>query len=211
MDGIEAPVTKPHQPGNGIRLLIELGRLVVFLGAYVLLKGPSAIFISTFVFMVAMAAAMVVSKLKLGHISAMLWVSGAMVLVMGSLTIWLHNDTFIKMKPTIYYTMVSGLLLFGLITGRPMLKLVMDGAFPGMNELGWRKLTRNFMIFFILMAVLNELVWRHSTTQFWLGFKLWGALPLTFLFALSNYPMALKHGMKDTSADDAFSGKSEDQ
>jgi intracellular septation protein len=200
MDGVETPVTEPHKRGNATRLLIELGPLVVFLGAYFLVKGPSAIFISTFAFMVAMAVAMIVSRLKLGHISPMLWVSGAMVLVMGSLTIWLHNDTFIKMKPTIYYAMVAVLLLYGLMSGRPMLKLVLDGAFPGMNEAGWHKLTRNFMLFFAFMAILNEVVWRHSTTEFWLGFKLWGALPMTFLFAMSNYPMALRHGMQDPSA-----------
>lgn len=207
MDGMETPVTPPSTPGSGTRLLIELGPLLAFFGAYMLFKGPQAIFYATFVFMVAMAGAMLLSKIRLGHISPMLWVSGAMVLIMGSLTIWLHNDTFIKMKPTIYYTMVAILLLFGVMTRRPTLQLVLDGAFPGMNALGWHKLTRNFLLFFIAMAVLNELVWRNSSTEFWLGFKLWGALPLTFVFALSNYPMAMRHGMSDAAAD----GKSAQQ
>jgi intracellular septation protein len=104
------------------------------------------------------------------------------------------------MKPTIYYGMVAVLLLYGYVTRRPTLQLVLDGAFPGLNAEGWHKLTRNFMLFFIAMGMLNEVVWRNSTTEFWLGFKLWGALPLTFLFALSNYPMAMRHGMAEALA-----------
>ena len=118
-----------------------------------------------------------------------------MVLVLGGLTIWLHNETFIKVKPTIYYALVAGLLTFGLMTGRPLLKLVLGSAYPGLDEEGWRKLTRNWAIFFVVMAVVNEAVWRNSTTDFWIAFKLWGVVPATLLFAVANVPMLMRHGL----------------
>ena len=118
-----------------------------------------------------------------------------MVVVLGGLTIWLHNETFIKVKPTIYYTLVAALLTFGLMTGRPLLKLVLGSAYPGLDEEGWRKLTRNWAIFFAVMALVNEAVWRNSSTDFWISFKLWGAIPATLLFAVANVPMLMRHGL----------------
>jgi intracellular septation protein len=141
---------------------------------------------------------MLFSAIRYRSISPLLWFSGAMVVILGGLTIWLHNEVFIKMKPTIYYLLVAGLLAFGLATDRPLLQRVLGSAYPGLDEDGWKKLTRNWAIFFVGMAVLNEAVWRNSTTSFWIGFKIWGAIPLTFLFAAANIPMLLKHGlMKD--------------
>jgi intracellular septation protein len=124
-----------------------------------------------------------------------------MVVILGGLTIWLHNENFIKMKPTIYYALVAALLLFGLLTDRPLLQRVLGSTYPGLSEEGWKKLTRNWAIFFACMAALNEAVWRNTTTDFWVGFKLWGALPLTFLFAAANIPMLMRHGlMKEDAA-----------
>src|SRR3546814_8282791 len=85
--------------------------------------------------------------------------------------------------------MFAGILGFGLVTGRPLLEALLGSAYPGLNALGWRKLTRNWAVFFVAMALLNEIVWRSTNWDFWVGFKLWGALPLTFLFALANVPM----------------------
>jgi intracellular septation protein len=130
----------------------------------------------------------------------MLWFSGVLVVVMGGVTLWLHNETFIKMKPTLYYLFVAVLLAFGLVKDKPLLKRVLGSTYPGLDETGWRKLTRNWAIFFACMAVLNEAVWRNSTTDFWVGFKLWGAIPLTFLFALANVPMLLRHGLNREEA-----------
>jgi intracellular septation protein len=87
------------------------------------------------------------------------------------------------------------LLGFGLWKDRPLLKMVLGSAYPGLGDEGWRKLTRNWAMFFVFMAALNEAVWRSSSTDFWVGFKLWGALPLTFLFAAANVPMLLRHGL----------------
>ena len=88
----------------------------------------------------------------------------------------------------------------GLATDRPLLQRVLGSTYPGLDEKGWAKLTRNWAAFFAVMAVLNELVWRNSTTNFWVGFKLWGALPLTFLFAAANIPMLLRHGLMKEDA-----------
>ena len=103
--------------------------------------------------------------------------------------------------PLFANALVSGLLWFGLATDRPLLQRVLGSTYPGLDENGWTKLTRNWALFFAFMAVLNELVWRNSSTNFWVGFKLWGALPLTFLFAAANIPMLLRHGlMKEDAA-----------
>jgi intracellular septation protein len=159
------------------------------------------IFVATGAFMVAIVAAMIFSAIRYHRISPLLWFSGVMVVILGGLTIWLHDRTFIQMKPTIYYALVAGVLAFGLATGRPLLQQVLGGAYPGLDEAGWRKLTRNWAIFFAFMAVLNEAVWRTTSWDFWIGFKLWGALPLTFLFAAANIPMLLRHGlMKEDAA-----------
>lgn len=179
-------------PSAGAKLAIDLGPLLVFFVANAL-KG---IFFATGAFMVAIIASMIVSRIKYRHISPLLWFSGVMVVVLGGITIWWHNETFIKVKPTIYYTMIGSLLLFGLMTGRNLLKMVLGTAYPGLSERGWQLLNRNWALFFLAMAVVNEAVWRTTSTDFWVGFKLWGALPATFIFALANIPMLMRHGMQ---------------
>jgi len=126
----------------------------------------------------------------------MLWLSAGLVIVFGALTLYFRDDTFIKMKPTIVYAMFSAILTFGLLTGRPLLQQMLETAYPGLSATGWRKLTINWAAFFACMAVLNEVVWRHSTWDFWVGFKLWGAVPLTLIFAGANIPMLLRHGLQ---------------
>ena len=190
------------EPQGGAKLLIDLGPLLVFFLVNFFAPVPQVmkIFVATGAFMVAMVLAMLFSAIRYRSISPLLWFSGIMVVLLGGLTIWLHDETFIKMKPTIYYVLVSGLLAFGLATGRPLLQRVLGSTYPGLDEAGWTKLTRNWAIFFAFMAVLNEAVWRNSTTSFWIGFKLWGALPLTFAFAALNIPMLLKHGLMKEDA-----------
>lgn len=180
-------------PGAGARLAIDLGPLLVFFAVNFI---SNDIILATGAFMVAITAAMLISKLKFRHISPMLWFSGVMVVVLGGITIWLHDETFIKIKPTIYYAMIAGLLLFGLATRRNLLKIVLGTAYPGLSERGWQLLSRNWAIFFLVMAVVNEAVWRSTSTDFWVGFKLWGFLPATFIFAMANVPMLMRHGMQ---------------
>ena len=197
-----------REPSSGGRLLIDLGPLLVFFVAnfFAPVPGPVKILVATGAFMAAMLAAMLWSQIKYGRISPLLWFSGIAVVVMGGITLWLHDETFIKIKPTLYYVFVAALLGFGLFTGRPLLKMVLGTAYPGLDEEGWRKLTRNWALFFLSMAVLNEAVWRNSSTDFWVGFKLWGAIPLTFLFALANVPMLLRHGLTREEAEVAEPG-----
>jgi intracellular septation protein len=186
----------PSGPSAAARLLIDLGPLLAFFLANFFAPVPDLlkIFVATGVFMVAMIAAMLVSQLRYRHISPLLWFSGLMVVVLGGLTIWLHDETFIKIKPTIYYCVVAALLSFGLFTGRNLLKMVLGTVYPGLSDRGWHLLTRNWIFFFVVMAVANEAVWRSTTTDAWVAFKLWVFLPLTFLFMAANVPMLLKHG-----------------
>jgi intracellular septation protein len=186
-----------REPTGLARVLIDIGPLLVFFLVNFLAPVPSAIkvFVATGAFMAAMVAALIFAAARYRYVSPLLLFSGVMVVVLGGLTIWLHNETFIKVKPTIYYALVAGLLTFGLATGRPFLKLVLGSAYPGLDEDGWSKLTRNWAVFFAVMAVVNEAVWRNSTTDFWIAFKLWGAIPATLLFAVANVPMLMRHGL----------------
>jgi intracellular septation protein len=186
-------VGRQEAPGAGAKLAIDLGPLVVFFATNF---ATGDVMIATAAFMAAITAAMIVSKLRYRHISPMLWFSGVMVLVLGGITIWLHNETFIKIKPTIYYVMIASLLLFGMATGRNLLKTVLGTAYPGLSDRGWRLLTRNWAAFFLIMAGVNEFVWRTTTTDFWIGFKIWGFLPATFIFALAHIPMLMRHGLR---------------
>jgi len=199
---MSAPMNKRSEPSTGNRLLIDLGPLIVFFAVNFLapVEQDQKVFVATGAFMAAMLAAMAYSYARFRHISPLLWFSGVMVVVLGGLTIWLHDETFIKIKPTIYYALVAALLAFGLATGRPLLKAVLGSAYPGLDHQGWVKLTRNWAIFFAGMALLNEAVWRNSSTEFWIGFKIWGAIPLTFLFALANVPMLMRHGLMRENA-----------
>ncbi len=198
-------MTARPEPTGMSRLLIDIGPLLIFFLTNYLapVPGPLRIFAATGAFMVAMIAAMIYSQIRYRSISPLLLFSGFMVIVLGGLTIWLQNETFIKIKPTVYYLLVAGLLAFGLKTGRPFLKMVLGSTYPGLDERGWMLLTRNWAGFFAFMAVLNELVWRNSSTDFWVGFKLWGAIPLTFLFAAANVPMLLRHGLAKDEAEAA--------
>ena len=186
-----------REPTAGGRLFIDLGPLLVFFAAnfFAPVPGPAKIFVATGAFMAAMIAAMLYSQIRYRTISPLLWFSGVMVVIMGGITIWLHDETFIKLKPTLYYSLVAALLGFGMATKRNLLKTVLGSAYPGLSERGWQLLTRNWAIFFLVMACLNEAVWRTTSTDFWVGFKLWGFMPATFLFALANVPMLMRHGL----------------
>ena len=201
----EEPVEKarPQGPGTLARLLIDLGPLLVFFltNAFAPVLEEVRIFYATGAFMVAMIVALVFSQVRYKHISPLLLFSGVMVVVLGGITILLHEEWVIKIKPTLYYLVVAGLLGFGLATGRNLLKIVLESVYPGLSERGWRLLTRNWIAYFVVMAVLNEIVWRTQSTDFWLGFKLWFFLPATFAFAIANVPMLMRHGLKVEEAE----------
>ena len=154
-------------------------------------------------FVVATVIAMAVSKLKLGTISPMLWISGALVVVFGGLTIYFADPRFIKMKPTFVYAIFASVLCFGLITRRPLLQQLLGAAYPGLTQAGWLKLTRNWAIFFVVMAIANEIVWRWTAATMsedaafraWTLYKFPGCVVITLLFAIANVPMLMKHGL----------------
>jgi intracellular septation protein len=191
--------TKPPAPGLG--LAIDLGPLLVFFLSYWFVTDKD-IFAATAIFMVATALAMLISRIKLGKISPMLLLSGVMVLGFGGLTLLFHDELFIKIKPTIYYTMAASILFFGIIFKRPTIQLVLGSAFPGLNARGWHLLARNWGCFFLVLALANELVWRNFSEGFWIGYKWWGAMPATILFTLANLPMLTRHGLMLDSSDD---------
>ncbi len=190
--------SEQRKASTGAKLAIDLGPLLVFflVNGFAPVPDVLKIFYATGAFMAAMIVAMVVSQIRYKHISPMLLFSGVMVMVLGGITLWLHNETFIKLKPTIYYLVAAGLLTFGVVTGRNLLETVLGSAYPGLSQRGWQLLTRNWILFFIVMAAVNEAVWRTTTTDFWVGFKLWGAIPATLIFAMANVPMLMKHGMQ---------------
>jgi intracellular septation protein len=189
---------KPREPGALARLVIDLAPLLVFFAAYNL-RG---IFTATAAFMAAITIAVLVSLVRYRKVSALLWFSAVMVLILGGLTIWLHEDWLIKMKPTFYYLFVAGLLSFGMMTGRNLLKVALGTVYPGLSERGWRLLTRNWAIFFVAMAIANEIIWRTTSTGFWLSAKIWGFVPATILFAIANVPMLLRHGLTLEAAEE---------
>jgi len=191
--GEEKRPDEKNGPGALFRLGLDFGPLLIFF----LINSRMGVFAATAAFMLATAVAMLLSRIKLGRISPMLWLSGLMVLGFGGLTLYFHNENFIKIKPTIIYSMFAIILFFGLYTGRPTLQLVMETAYPRLDDAGWRKLTRNWGLFFLAMAILNECIWRTQSTSTWIAFKLWGVLPLSLIFAMAQAPILMKHGAKE--------------
>lgn len=179
----------PRKVSPALRIALDYGPLLAFFAASKLFD----IFVATGVFMAAIVIAIALSRWKAGRISPMLWFTGAIVLVFGAATLWLGDVTFIKLKPTIIYVILASILLFGMATGRPLLKLVLHDSFPAVDAEGWRKLTRNWALLFVGLAIANEVARRMLTTDQWVDFKVWGVTGLTFLFALSQAPILMRH------------------
>jgi intracellular septation protein len=183
-----------------LKLALELGPLgLFFLGnAYGDRFGfaqDQRIFAATGIFIVATILALSISYVLLRKLPIMPLVSGIVVVVFGGLTFFLHDDTFIKLKPTIVNGLFGALLLGGLYFRKPFLQIVLDSVFE-LDEEGWRKLTLRWALFFFALAVLNEIVWRTQTTDFWVSFKVFGIMPLTIAFALAQTPLILRHEVK---------------
>ena len=185
----------PASPG--LRLALDYAPLIVFLIVNFVAPGPALarLLAATVAFMIAMVIAVVVSWAMTRHVSPMLWVTAALVIVFGGLTLYFHDERFIKMKPTFIYALFAGVLAFGLMTGRPLLRQLLETAYPGLTDTGWRKLTLSWAIFFAVMAVANELVWRSVTTDQWVLFKFPGVPIITLVFAIANVPMLMRHGL----------------
>ncbi len=180
-----------------IRLGLDLGPLVIFFVSFEFL----GIFAATGVFMAAVLIALAIGYVLEKRISPMPLFTAVLVTVFGGLTLYLQDDTFIKIKPTILYTAFGAILLGGLFFDRIFLKYIFAQAYE-LTPLGWRKLTLRWGLFFFALAIVNEIVWRNFSTEIWVSFKVWGVIPLTFLFALSQAPLVLKHQIEDKAASD---------
>ena len=170
------------------RLAPDLGPLVLFFASFKLAN----IYVATAIFMVAVMVALGVGYAIERKISPMPAFTAVLVLVFGGLTLYLQNDTFIKMKPTVLYAFFGVVLLGGLMVNRLFIKYVFAQAFELTDE-GWRKLTLRWGIFAFALAIANEIIWRHFSTNVWVNFKVWGIFPLFFLFALAQTPLIQKY------------------
>ncbi|ATO58034.1 septation protein A [Bartonella sp. 1-1C] len=194
-----------------LKFLLEMGPLVVFFLANYkgewLIKNialfkdfDKPIFPATALFMIAITLALSLSWFLTRVIPIIPLISGIFILVFGFLTLWLHDDTFIKMKPTIINGLFSFILFGGLFFKKPLLRYVFDSGLK-IDESGWNKLTYNWAYFFIFLAVLNEIIWRNFSDNFWTNFKVFGVMPLTFLFMLTQMPLIIKHSKNLTKED----------
>jgi len=172
-----------------VKLALEFAPLALFFVA----NARFGIFAATGIFMVAILASLATSYAIARTLPIMALVSGAVVLVFGGLTLALHDDLFIKMKPTIVNCLFGAILLGGLAFDRPLLPLVLDQVLT-LTTQGWRKLTLRWAVFFFVLAGLNEIVWRNFSTDTWVNFKVFGTMPLTLLFAIAQTPLILRHG-----------------
>jgi len=175
------------------RLALDLGPLLIFFAAFKYL----GIFGATAAFIAAVLLALAIGYLVEKKLSPMPLFTAVLVVVFGGLTLYLKNDIFIKMKPTVLYGFFGVLLLGGLTVNRLFIKYVFAQAFE-LDETGWKKLTVRWGIFCLALAAINETVWRATSTETWVAFKVWGIIPLIFLFALAQTPLLIKHQHHDT-------------
>src|SRR3954452_3243055 len=199
-----------------LKLALDLGPLLLFffanakpalfepwiaplIPAAVATGERAGIFVATAVFMVAILAALVISYVLTRRLPMMAVVSAIIVVVFGGATLIFQNETFIKLKPTIIYLLFTGTLFGGLVMRKPLLAMVFDAMFHLTDE-GWRKLTVRWAAFFLALAVLNEIVWRTQSTDTWVSFKVFGIVPLTFIFAAAQLPLMRRYDASEAAA-----------
>ncbi|MBX9858229.1 MAG: septation protein IspZ [Sphingomonas sp.] len=180
----------------GLTIALDYGPLLVFFLVYKFAN----VFIGTLAFMAAVTAAVIISKWRLGRVSPMLWLSAILVVGFGGLTIYLHDERFIQIKPTVIYGLLSALLFAGFLTGRPLLKYLLEAAYEGLSERGWMLLSRNWAFWFAAMAIANEVLRATLSFDAWLTAKVWGVTIATLVFGAANVPMLMKHGLGDDPA-----------
>ncbi|KRR18445.1 septation protein A [Bradyrhizobium lablabi] len=182
------------QPHPMFKLATELGPLIVFFVA----NAKFNLFVATGAFMVAIVAAMIASYVVVRHVPIMAVVTAVIVLVFGTLTLVLHDETFIKVKPTMVYGLFAVILGGGLLFGRSFIAILFDQVF-NLTPRGWRILTMRWALFFFAMAMMNELIWRTQSTDFWVNFKVFGAIPITMVFAIFQMPVIKRYHLEPAS------------
>ncbi len=194
-----------------LKMSLELGPLVVFFfansrGEWLAERFPALaelggpIFIATALFMAATSISLAVSWVLTRTIPIMPLITGVIVLIFGALTLWLQDETFIKMKPTIVNTLFGSTLLIGYLFGKSFLRYAFDAAF-NLDDEGWKKLTIRWGIFFFFLAAINEIVWRNFSTDFWVAFKVWGVMPISMIFMVFQMRVVMQHSL-DNDTDD---------
>lgn len=204
----------PKKAKSGLlNLLVDYAPIAVFFGVY-RYNAPgnhegigevAAVISGTGAFMLAAVIALLVSKWKLGRISPMLWLSTVLIVGFGGLTILLHDPIWIQVKPTAIYVLFGAVLLAGVLRGKALLKILLEAAFEGLSDEGWLKLSRNWGVFFFLLAGLNEALRAQLSFGDWIAAKLWVFLPLTFLFTFLQIPMLLRHGLAQEAEPEVLS------
>jgi intracellular septation protein len=182
------------QPHPLFKLATELGPLIVFF----VVNAKLNLFAATGAFMVAIVAAIIASYVVTKHVPMMALVTGVIVLVFGTLTLALHDETFIKMKPTIVYSLFAAVLGGGLLFGRSFIAVMFDQMF-NLTHAGWRILTLRWALFFAGMAVVNEVIWRTQSTDFWVNFKVFGVTLVTMAFAIAQMPLIKRYHLEPAS------------
>ena len=177
------------------RLALDLGPLLIFFAAF----KWGGFFVATGAFMVAIIVALGLGYAIEKKLSPMPLFTAIMVMVFGGLTLYLENKTFLKVKVTVIYSFFGAILLGGLLFNRLFIKYVFAQAFD-LDEAGWRKLTVRWGVFFLALAVVNEAVWRNTSDDVWVSFKVWGIIPLIFLFALAQTRLVIKHQTPDAGS-----------
>ena len=174
------------------KLLIDIGPLAVFFIFYT----RSGLQASILPFMIATIIAVIFSYILEKKIPIMPTVGAGIVLIFGGLTIYFNNEVFFKMKPTIINLLFAAILYGGVLIDKQLLKILLGAALK-LEEEGWRILTNRWIGFFIALAILNEIVWRTQSTDIWVNFKVFGILPITFIFTMTQFPLIKKYQVED--------------
>ena len=177
---------------NISKLLIDIGPLAVFFIFYLRSDLKSAII----PLMIATIIAVLFSYIMEKKIPVMPTVGAFIILIFGGLTIYFDNEVFFKMKPTIINLLFALILYGGMIVKKPLLKFLLGAAIKLEDE-GWKILTQRWISFFIALAILNEIVWRTQSTDIWVNFKVFGILPITFIFTMTQFPLIKKYQIED--------------
>ena len=205
--GPEAIPAPPPAKHGWLNFAVDFAPLLIFFAVYKLSSGGTGAFAATtaaikgtVAFMIAIVAAMIISKWKLGKISPMLWLSSILVIGFGALTVWFHDESFIVMKPTIIYGAFAALLLGGYFAGKPMLKYLLQSALDGITTRGWMLLSRNWGLFFLVLGIANHIMYeliqaKQMSFDLWLTIKVWGITALSFLFTLTQLPVMIRNGL----------------
>lgn len=183
-----------RKPSPALKLLIDLGPLVAFFAAY----AVGGLMMATAVLMGATVVALALGYTAERRIARMPLITAIVVMILGGLTLWLNDETFIKRKPTVVYLAFAAVLLVGQMTGRSLLKSLLEMAF-NLSEEGWRRLTVRWGFFFVAMAVFNEVVWHNFSTDVWVKVKVFGFLGLTLLFGAAQIPLIRRTTLPDDS------------